>query len=297
MAARINGEVLPEDIAIVLSRTDPRKVRRNGKRPTSAAHYKTYVPAVIFHPGDIELPTGSPELRRTFIDRILEQMDPTYTATMNTYRHALRSRNRILKTDSKNVASIRAYDGILASCAEVIGISRTTLLEELSEEVSSAFHSIHGETHKVELTYAPSVAPNRNAQLSALEISLERDQQKGYTTRGPHADDLIIVFNKKPVKHFTSQGQNRAIVLALKTAELQILTRKTSRVPMLLLDDVSSELDRKRNKQFFALLADLGAQVFLSTTHPEFIILEDEREDFFIENGVIEQRKLEVAAC
>ena len=96
-----------------------------------------------------------------------------------------------------------------------------------------------------------------------------------------------MAFGDTPVRHFASQGQNRAIVLAIKTAELRILTRKTGKVPMLLLDDVSSELDRKRNRLFFEWLSELGAQVFLSTTHPEFIILNDGREDFSIDQGVL----------
>lgn len=287
IAARLSGDVLAADVVISLSRTEPRRVRRNDKRPTSAAQYKTCVPGVIFHPGDIELPSGSPELRRSFVDRILEQMDPTYTSALNTYKHALRSRNRLLKLETKDLASLRAYDEMLASSGEVIGISRESLIAELAVEVASAFNAISDETLDLTLTYTPSVQPNKDALLSAYAASVERDRLRGYTSRGPHADDILVAFGATPVRHFASQGQNRAIVLAIKTAELRILTRKTGKVPMLLLDDVSSELDRQRNRLFFEWLSELGAQVFLSTTHPEFIILNDGREDFSIDQGVL----------
>lgn len=288
IAVRLSGDVLADDIVVSLSRTEPRRVRRNAKRPVSAAQYKTSVPGVIFHPGDSELPGGSPELRRSFLDRILEQMDPTYTSALNTYKQALRSRNRLLKLQTDNLASLRAYDEILASSGEVIGISRQSLIAELAVEVAGAFNAISDETLGLTLTYRPSVYADKDALLSAYAASIERDRMRGYTSRGPHADDILVTFGDTPVRHYASQGQNRAIVLAIKTAELRLLTRKTGKVPMLLLDDVSSELDRQRNRLFFEWLSELGAQVFLSTTHPEFIILNDDRKDFSIDQGVLE---------
>jgi DNA replication and repair protein RecF len=86
-------------------------------------------------------------------------------------------------------------------------------------------------------------------------------------------------------RHHGSQGQHRTIVLALKTAELDLLTERTGKVPILLLDDVSSELDRNRNRRFFQMLSHAGGQVFLTTTHPEFILLENDRADFHVEAG------------
>src|SRR5690606_16019584 len=97
----------------------------------------------------------------------------------------------------------------------------------------------------------------------ALERSWERDRDRGFTVEGPHGDDLgLDVRDRAPARHHASQGQQRAICLALKVAELDVLSRRTGRVPILLLDDVSSELDRTRNRRFFELLARLGGQVF-----------------------------------
>ena len=111
--------------------------------------------------------------------------------------------------------------------------------------------------------------------------------QRGYTGVGPHGDDLRAGVAKTLVKHHASQGQHRAIVLALKVAELGVLAQRTDKMPILLLDDVSSELDQSRNRRFFRLLSRLGSQVFLTTTHREFILLEENRRDFRLERGEI----------
>ena len=127
------------------------------------------------------------------------------------------------------------------------------------------------------------------AILEALRRSYEKDRARGFTAEGPHADDLALRVRDVVAKHHASQGQHRAIVLALKVAELDVLASRVGRVPILLLDDVSSELDRSRNRRLFELLGKLGGQVFLTTTHPEFILLEENRVDFHVEAGVVKR--------
>ena len=106
---------------------------------------------------------------------------------------------------------------------------------------------------------------------AALEQSLQKDLARGFTAEGPHADEIAITLDGHGARRFGSQGQQRAIVLALKVAELHELTRRVGQVPILLLDDVSSELDPSRNRRLFGLLADLGGQVFLTTTQAELL--------------------------
>ena len=120
-----------------------------------------------------------------------------------------------------------------------------------------------------------------------VKEAFEKDCARGFTADGPHADDLALTVRAIAAKHHASQGQQRAIVLALKVAELDELSARTGKVPVLLLDDVSSELDRGRNRRLFELLSRLGGQVFLSTTHPEFILLEEHRRDFHVARGVV----------
>jgi DNA replication and repair protein RecF len=241
---------------------------------------------VLFHPGHLELAIGSAEPRRAFLDRVLEQMDGTYATTLASYHKALRSRNRLLKVEGVDRRSITAYDELLASAGEVIGRARARLIEDLAPLAEQAFEEVVGSTMPIHVRYRPRVEPSANALRDALARSLDRDRARGFTAEGPHGDDLDLIVRKAtPARHHASQGQHRSLVLALKVAELDVLSRRTGRVPLFLLDDVSSELDRTRNRRFFELLARLGGQVFLTTTHPEFILLDRDRVDFEVEDG------------
>jgi DNA replication and repair protein RecF len=250
----------------------------------------------LFHPGDVTLTTGGPEARRAFLDRVVEQMDPTYSAAVASYTRALRSRNRLLKTDGVDRRSVVAYDELLASAGAVIGSTRARLIDDLAPIVKDAFRDITDAALPLEAQYCPRVEPTVSALREALARSLDLDLARGFTAEGPHGDDLAFALRepsgrereRTSVRHHASQGQHRALVLALKIAELEVLTRRTGRVPVLLLDDVSSELDRTRNRRLFARLARLGGQVFLTTTHPEFILLEGDRTDFRVTNGSVE---------
>jgi DNA replication and repair protein RecF len=123
--------------------------------------------------------------------------------------------------------------------------------------------------------------------LAALDGSFERDRQRGYTGKGPHADDLEVTVSERPARRFGSQGQQRIAVLAMKIAETMALQEVTGRVPVLLLDDISSELDRERNRELFGFLRQVGGQVFITTTHLDHVLLEEDRKDFEIQEGVL----------
>jgi DNA replication and repair protein RecF len=231
---------------------------------------------------------GPPEPRRRFLDRVLEQMDAGYARVMADYERALRSRNRLLKSQRPVRASIAAYDSGLAELGARIGAARLALTEQLRPRVESHFAEITEHALPLEVSYAARAAPQVEELSRLLHDSYEKDLARGFTGVGPHTDDLRVGVAHTLAKHHASQGQHRAIVLALKVAELSVLAERTGRVPLLLLDDVSSELDRSRNRRFFKLLSRLGSQVFLTTTHREFILLEEQRRDFLVEGGRIE---------
>lgn len=285
--ARVLGEIVPRTFDVILDRKKARKLQLDEKRPRAIAVWHQAIQVVLFHPGDLGLAMGSPEPRRTFLDRILEQMDPTYGAALSAYTKALRSRNRLLKKDDVDPRSIRAFDPILSQTGAVIGQTRAALVDDLAPRTEKAFEEVAGVELPLEVRYQPRVEPTAEAILKALEVAWPKDRARGFTADGPHGDDLGLRVRTVAAKHHASQGQHRAIVLALKVAELDVLTARTGRVPILLLDDVSSELDRSRNRRLFELLRGLGGQVFLTTTHPEFILLEDDRVDVHVEGGVM----------
>lgn len=284
--ASVGGDGLAHEHRVRLPRAGARReVQLDGKRPRSAAVYAQALPVVIFHPGDIELTTGAPEPRRAFLDRLLERLDETYADALAAYTQALASRNRLLKDEVPQRRAIMAYDELLASAGAVIGQARDALVQELAPRVSQAFAQISGEGPGVTLRYEPKVVPSVELLREALTAAYDKDVARGYTGAGPHGDELVFRLEDHKARRYASQGQHRVIVLALKVAELLELERRTSRTPILLLDDVSSELDPGRNRRFFALLAQLGGQVFLTTTQPELILVEEGREDFRMRDG------------
>jgi len=283
--ASLEAGPAPHRLRIEIGRSERRRVLLDGKRPRSTSVWHQTVRMVLFHPGDLVLATGSPDKRRAFLDRMLEQMDPIYASTLATYEKALRSRNRLLKEERADRRSVRAYDALLSKAGGVIGQARRHLIDDLAPRVVRAFTDVFAGDTQLGVRYLPRVEPTEQAIAEALERAFDKDRARGFTADGPHGDDLELRLHEVGARHHGSQGQHRTIVLALKTAELDLLTERTGRVPILLLDDVSSELDRRRNRRFFEILSHAGGQVFLTTTHPEFILLEDDRVDFHVDAG------------
>lgn len=283
--ATLTGGPAPHQLRVEIDRVERRRLLLDGKRPRSTSVWHQTVRMVLFHPGDLVLAAGAPDKRRAFLDRMLEQMDPIYSSTLATYEKALRSRNRLLKDERADRRSIRAYDAILSQAGGVIGQARRQLIDDLAPRVVRAFTAVFAGDTPLEVRYLPRIEPTEDRIAEALERAFDKDRARGFTADGPHADDLELRLHEVGARHHGSQGQHRTIVLALKTAELDLLSERTGRVPILLLDDVSSELDRSRNRRFFEVLSHAGGQVFLTTTHPEFILLEDDRIDFHVVSG------------
>jgi DNA replication and repair protein RecF len=285
LEAGLDAGPAPHRLRVEIGRSQRRKLQLDGKRPRSTGVWHQTVRMVLFHPGDLVLASGSADKRRAFLDRMLEQMDPIYGSTLASYEKALRSRNRLLKDERTDRRSVRAFDAILSKSGAVVGQARRRLIDDLAPRVVHAFTEVFAGDTPLAVRYLPRVEPTEELIAEALERSFDKDLARGFTADGPHGDDLALRLDEVGARHHGSQGQHRTIVLALKTAELDLLSERTGRVPILLLDDVSSELDRSRNRRFFEVLSRTGGQVFLTTTHPEFILLESDRVDFQVEAG------------
>jgi DNA replication and repair protein RecF len=289
LAGRFATDPAPITAKVRLDRRKARALALDDKRPRSTAAWVASLQMVLFHPGDLTLAAGAPETRRAFLDRVLEQMDPTYAKTLASYGKALRSRNRLLKREEADRRSIVAYDELLASAGAVVGQSRARLVEALKPLAESAFERVAGQELPLSVDYRPRVEPTVEALREALARSLTKDLARGFTAEGPHGDDLALTVHRdRRARHHASQGQHRMMVLALKVAELEVLSRRVGRVPILLLDDVSSELDATRNRRLFEFLDRLGGQVFLTTTHRELIRVDRGRTDYRVAAGRVE---------
>lgn len=293
IAAKVSGPPAPHTLKVRVhgrvggSAGKARELALDDKRPRSVASWLGVCPVVLFHPGDLELAQGGPDARRALLDSILGEMDPAYASTLAAYGKALRSRNRLLREETPDRRAITSFDPILAAAGAVLGRARAELVREVAPVTVRVASQILGGELPIDVRYVPRVEPHEEAITHALERSLDKDLARGFTAEGPHADELALEVHARGAKHHASQGQQRTLVLALKVAELEVLARRIGRVPPLLLDDVSSELDRTRNARFFALLAELGGQVFLTTTHPELIPLSAGRVDFHVAEGRI----------
>lgn len=288
LASKIHEADFSHTLKIKLARDGrSRALELNGKRPKSNALWRGVCPIVLFHPGDLELAQGGPDTRRALLDEILCEIDPSYESVLSTYAKALRSRNRLLKDAPHERRSIQSYDPILASAGAGVGQARQSIVGALAPIAVEACSAILGSERRVRIRYVPRVEPDQASLREALARSIDKDTQRGYTTEGPHVDELSLELTEHAARHHASQGQQRTIVLALKIAELRVLERRTGRLAPLLLDDVSSELDRIRQERFFALLEEVGSQVFLTTTHPELIPKMREQRSFRIEGGAL----------
>ncbi|HXX31739.1 MAG TPA: DNA replication/repair protein RecF [Myxococcaceae bacterium] len=266
------------DIAVEI-RAGSRQASVDGKRAASLEEYFGGVSVVAFTPDDLAVVKGAPEERRSFLDRAVFNRLPGFLAASRTYLRALRSRNRLLR-EGAPLEYLRAYEDALATAGGRILVLRRDLLEELAPRAVAVVASI-ARLPGVAYRYAPAhlelplagadESSLSRALLEALRHRLPRDQERGFTSVGPHADDLEITIDGRPARAFASQGQARALVLAWKIAEIENLRDVLGRFPLLLLDDVSSELDPERNAFLMRYLAGSGAQVLLTTTEPSLV--------------------------
>ncbi len=248
----------------------------DGKRAPSLEAYFGGVSVVAFTPDDLAVVKGGPEGRRLFLDRTVFNRFPAYLQESREYARALKSRNRLLKENAPH-AHLAAWDATLARSGARLWARRRALLVELTGRVHAAFEKIGRTEMPAAFEYSPShlegvsfstASEDELAQALAAQLDsrLPRDAERGFTSVGPHADDLDIALGDHSARQYASQGQARALVLAWKVAEIENLHATNGFLPLLLLDDVSSELDPERNAFLMNYLAESGAQTFLTTT-------------------------------
>ncbi|KXO16599.1 putative DNA replication and repair protein RecF [Clostridiales bacterium KA00134] len=235
---------------------------------------------VVFTPDDIFMIKGSPQDRRNFLDSCLENLTYIYEFNNKNYKKVLAQRNKLLKMrNTKDFDSlINIYDRQLVKYGSYLIRSRKRYIDRLLQVSALNFKKIFSQDAKFHISYKSCLEymeDEREMQkefLKLLKDNLERDRYFGNTSIGPHREDLEFYFNQKDLKDFGSQGQVRSAVLALKISECQLVKELRGINPILLLDDVFSELDEKRRKDLFSNLGDL--QSFITTT--DFDIYEED---------------------
>jgi len=271
--ARLDGNINSQERSVKLIRQEiaVSKEFLVGATKLKRLSLQRSVPAVVFEPNHLQLLTESPELRRGFLDDIIEQTIPAYGELRRNYKRTLSQRNSLLKQmgsdDQLFVWSLR-----LSELGGKIAEHRLHYVQEYGPLLGELYAKLVGKKADVELRYDTKLITQNygSSMLRALEVRKNTDRERGYTTIGPHRDDLVPVLGGYPLASAASRGETRTMLLALKLLEIQSIERVRDIKPILLLDDVFSELDGARRQRLTKYLQD--HQTFITTTDADIVV-------------------------
>ncbi len=246
--------------------------------------------SVVFSPEHLSLVKGSPNMRRKFLDTALCQISGSYLSSLRAYTRLLDQKNSLLK-DSRFISAanemLDVYDAQFAVAACDITAKRRAFVEELLPLAKKNYEKISNGKERLSFKYLSTLfgegeADTDEALLKTYALRAA-DLRAGFCTAGPHRDDLLICLDEEDSKVFASQGQQRCIVLSLKLAEAELMELKLGERPVLLLDDVLSELDA--NRQDFLLESITDTQAIITCCAPELILEKTDARVFTVDNG------------
>lgn len=301
LAARVAREGMERVYELTL-KPRSRKVRLDGKTVRPISKYFGDFNVVLFAPEDLLVPRGSPADRRRFLDRCVFNRNAEYLGHVQAYDKVIKNRNALLRQIAEPTPPptwktlLEVFDQQVAELGARVVTARRKLVAEVLPRFQRAFEAITQTGIEVKVAYVVPEELERAgdsldevaSQMAALlESARRRDMARMTTSVGPHRDDLAFVFGGHAAAAFASQGQLRALVLAWKTAEMDLLADSHGEAPILLLDDVSSELDSTRNEFLFDFLRSRDNQCFITTTHPKHVLLDADRVDFRVCEGIV----------
>lgn len=254
-----------------------RLVRIDGQKPASIAQYAVRTPVVVFHPGELTLTMGPASGRRTLIDRVALFTDPASHAVHQAYTQAMRARQRLLQVEGTEAAGIGAYEQLMVQNGVELSNHRSRVVERLVDATRTAFDQVAPEAIRLSARHVLGGSVEQEEFARRLFELRRQDSRRSWAGFGPHRDDLVFELNGRSMRTDASQGQHRLLTLSLKIAELACIGEASGIHPLLLLDDVSSELDADRTDAFFDLLGQRRDQVFLTTTRPEMLPVYERR--------------------
>ncbi len=263
------------DLQIKTVLEDKKHFYVNGNEVKKVSEVFGNLVAVYFSPNDLKIVSSSPSERRDFMDTDISQLSGSYYALTQRYEKVLFQRNRLLKmihNKAELLGQIEIWDTQLAHLAGLIIKTRKNFIQKLTGPANETIKFMSKNADELGISYVGALGDS-SAQieaeiLKALQNNIDRDMELGYTSVGPHRDDVKFELNGKDAKVFASQGQQRSIVLALKIAEMQVFEAELGESPVLVLDDVFSELDATRQKKMYQKLK--GVQVLMTGTGFKF---------------------------
>ena len=257
-----------ENTTEIVIKSDGRKgVKKDGVKVQRASELLDRIYIIIFSPEDLRIVKDEPEKRRKFINRELCQIRAGYLADLNDYNRILKQRNAYLKEKEIDGDMLDIWDRQLAACGTRIIRKRKQFIDRIDEISRNIHYGITDNKERLALKYESNIPASANTEEDFFEIlaaTREDDIRNGTTGRGPHRDDFSINADAIDLRRFGSQGQQRTAALSLKLSEIKIIEEEKGEKPVLLLDDVLSELDNDRQ---IMLIRSLGEnQMFITTT-------------------------------
>lgn len=281
-------------VEAVLTASGEKEVKVNGAKVAKMGDIFGNINSVFFNPQELKLVQESPEDRRRFMNISLSQMSKKYFYALCRYNKILAQRNNLLKNPDRLMIkeTLPVWDTQLCQEAAKIFSARNDFISRLAP-VAKKIHSeiSGGEVLKIspENSIKGTESEIADIMYNALADSIDKDLKLGFTNVGPHREDIKFVLNGTDVRHYGSQGQQRTVALSLKLAEVEIFKEAFGEYPVLILDDVLSELDRKRQRTLIKKVQ--GIQTVLTATHVESSLLRGvDHVRFNIENGKIIKR-------
>ena len=245
---------------------------------------------VMFSPEDLKIIKDSPGVRRKFIDMELCQLNPKYYYNLVQYNKVLNERNSILRNRNINKDILDVYDMQLVEFGYNIIIDRLEYIQKLNKYSAKIHSEITSGKEKIEFKYTSTIKDLENIKenfYSLLEKNRVRDCERGITSVGPHRDDFTVLINDIDTKSYGSQGQQRTAVLTIKFSSLKIIKELTGEHPVLLLDDVLSELDFSRKRYILSTIGDIQTIITCTGIEDLYEYLDDKSKVFKVKDGEI----------
>lgn len=268
----------------------------DGQRSATLGEFATRSPIVVFHPGDLGLVAGPAAGRRTLLDRLVLFSCPMSSVRRSRYQQALRERQALLTQRGRAASEteLAAFERIMAEEGAAITRSRGEASALFGLELDLSFRKMATPGLELRVSYCPGGCGDSAAFATELERRRRVDGDRKIATYGPQRDELELLIDGRSARRHASQGQQRILALAIKLAELAFVARARQAHPILLLDDISSELDPERAGAVYSYLRATPSQIFVSTTRPELFetpgLGPGERADFRLEAGAAVRR-------
>ena len=257
------------EIEVILPAMGKRKIKIAGREAARSGELMGHMTGVLFSPEDLRTVKDGPAERRRMVDMTLAQLRPAYYYALQRYNRALKQRNEALRACAVNaslLSTLDLWDEQLATAGAELMRHRRAYIEKLSAAAEETYREIADGREALNVRYAPSVSAGDDARsnLDALFAARETDVRRLTTSVGAHRDEVMLTVNGREARSFGSQGQQRTAALSLRLSELSVMRQELGEWPVLMLDDVMSELDPSRRRQLIGRLE--GIQTIVTCT-------------------------------